>query len=91
MKKAIVFLFSLYSVVIANGFAIAGQSSLSSPQNVVVAGVFVNENNALSYSVQFKGVTVIEPSVLGITVDRINLGRDVTLGEPVKTLKKEQY
>lgn len=62
-----------------------------SPDEQVRASFSLTENNALSYHIDFRNSSVIEPSTLGITVDGIKLGRGVTIGLPTQHSVNERY
>jgi alpha-glucosidase len=53
--------------------------TVTGPDGAVVATVQTSSGN-LSYSVAYRGVTVIETSSLGITVNGTNLGSGLTIG-----------
>lgn len=64
---------------------------LKSPDGTIAVQVFVNREGALGYSVTYKNKQVIEPSVLGITVNGIRLGDGVIIGTSKKTVVDETY
>ena len=65
--------------------------TVESPDGSITATVFVSENGNLGYSVQKDGTDVLLRASLGLTVNGQDLGRDVTLGEPVETTLDETY
>mgnify|MGYP000015324715 CR=1 FL=1 len=65
--------------------------AVESPDGSITATVFVSENGNLGYSVQKDGTDVLLRASLGLTVNGQDLGRDVTLGEPVETTLDETY
>ncbi|GAA4445076.1 glycoside hydrolase family 97 protein [Novipirellula rosea] len=65
--------------------------NMTSPDGKVAASVFVTQSGDLRYRVQFKNQQVVEPSVLGITVDGVDLGNGVMLGDPDTSVVDETY
>ena len=58
----------------------SGHIALRSPSETIQASIRVDAGGSLSYSVKYKGVVVIEPSPLGITIDGVDLGKGVRAG-----------
>ena len=65
-------LFALVGLVLAGGDAVAAVN-VTGPDGTVVATVETSLGN-LNYYVKYRGVTVIETSALGITVNGTNMG-----------------
>lgn len=65
--------------------------AVESPDGSITATVFVSENGNLGYAVQKDGTDVLLRASLGLTVNGEDLGRGVTLGEPVKTTLDKTY
>jgi len=61
------------------GMAALATNTISSPDGNVVASVSTSSSN-LVYSVAYKGVTVVETSPLGLTVNHTNVGTGVIFG-----------
>ncbi len=57
----------------------AENGRLTSPDGLVSATVSIGESGQLSYAVTFRGVEVIAPSPIGLTLDGRDLGKVVTL------------
>jgi alpha-glucosidase len=69
-------------VIVALGLAVlncAHGNTITSPDGNAVATVSADSGN-LSYSISYRGVTVIESSPLGFTINNTNLGEGVVLG-----------
>lgn len=87
----------LHTLILLLGiFCIVGcgsdrETALESPEGKVTAEVFLDEAKALYYKVDFKGVTVVEPSRLGITIEGVDLGAGVVLGTPTLSEFDETY
>jgi alpha-glucosidase len=64
---------------------------MTSPDGRVSAHLFLNEDGELRYNVTFKTTPVVEPSALGITVDGIQLGAGVRLGQAGASIVDETY
>ncbi len=64
---------------------------MPSPDGKVSADLYSGKNGELRYHVSFKDSQVVESSGIGITVDGIDLGADVFLGKPKKSLVDESY
>jgi len=73
------------------GGRVPGNTSFQSPSGVLRASVGVSASGRLTYSVVRDGATVIEPSAMGITVDGVDLGQGVLLGEPTEKMISETY
>src|SRR5689334_6600330 len=71
-------LFVLAGLMLA-GTKVAGAVTILGPDGAVAATVQTTSGN-LNYSVMFHGVTVIETSALGVTVNGTNIGSGVTIG-----------
>jgi len=56
--------------------------TLESATGQVRGRIFPNEDGALVYAVEFEGREIIAPSRIGITVNGVDLGGKVVLGEP---------
>jgi alpha-glucosidase len=74
--------FELYAVIACCWVcrADAADIALRSPLETVEASIRVDAAGSLSYSVQYQGSVVIEPSPLGITIDEMDLGKGVRAG-----------
>ena len=59
---------------------------IKSPDNNIVSTFGKDKAGHLSYSITFKGKTVLMPSPIGIIVDSVDLGKNATTGK-VKTKK----
>lgn len=65
--------------------------TVKSPNNNIISTFATDNTGHLSYSVTFKGKTVILPSPIGIVVDSVDLGKNAKTGK-VKTQKiNESY
>jgi alpha-glucosidase len=64
--------------------------SVAGPDSAVVALVQTAAGN-LNYSVTYRGVTVIETSALGVTVNGTNLGSGVTMGSATAYSTNETF
>lgn len=62
--------------------AAQAELSLASPDGSVVASVSTDASAQLIYSVRFGGSVAVEPSPVGATVDGVELGAGVELGQP---------
>ena len=62
-----------------------------SPQRSVSAEVSVNDDGRLNLVVRRHGRAVIEEALIGVTVDGVDLGKDVTLGETSAYTVDETY
>jgi alpha-glucosidase len=69
----------------------AGVVVIRSPSGKLTARVYVDAARRLSWSLQLNGRALVEPSVLGISVDHADLGQDVELGEPIVTVTNDRY
>ena len=65
--------------------------TLSSPAGEITASIDGDAQGKLVYSVKRGGVTVIAPSRIGVTVDGVDLGAGVSLGEAVVGTVDERY
>ena len=90
MKRYRLSLFVALSVVMLWAHAGPAEESLTSP-GITVSAVVSVEDGRLRYRVNFMGADVIESSALGVTVDGIDLGSGVQLGEPRLTEIDERY
>jgi len=64
---------------------------VTSPGGTVSLTVGVSGQGRLNYRISSRGRAVVESSMLGITVDGLRLGRDVTLGPPTRRSLDETY
>jgi alpha-glucosidase len=64
---------------------------LAGPNGAVQFHLSVSEHSRLEYEVRFKNRPVIEMSRLGIILDNVDLGREVTVGEARTYRVKERY
>ena len=71
--------------------ASAAKLELASPAGVVKASVWAADGGQLTYSVQYVGTVVIEPSPMGITVDGVELSDGVRLEQPHRSQFNETY
>lgn len=65
--------------------------AVSSPDGNIVATVYVDENGSLGYSVKLGDTDVLLRASLGLTVDGVDMGKNITLGEPIETTLDETY
>ena len=64
---------------------------MTNPDGLVMATVSLNAQSELAYEVQWKENIVIEPSSLGITVDDVDFGKAVRLGNTKQSSHDETY
>jgi alpha-glucosidase len=64
---------------------------MASPDGNIEASLLVDDDQQLRYRVKFKKTEVVQSSPLGITVESVDLGSNVKLGEPKTTTVDEQY
>ncbi len=72
----------------------ANTLAIASPDGQIQVSVFVNNEGRLSYTARrLKGgnAVLLEASPLGITIDGVDLGQRVTLGECKRTARDERY
>ncbi|WP_345319793.1 glycoside hydrolase family 97 protein [Novipirellula rosea] len=62
-----------------------------SPDGSVSARLFVDEELRIRYQASFRGRQIVRPSVLGITVEGVDLGDGVKIGPPTKSVINEKY
>jgi len=65
--------------------------SLSSPDETITAILSTSGQGRLTLAITQAGGMVIEPSPLGVTVDNLDLGLDVSLGQPSHREIQETY
>ncbi len=78
---------SLLGVVPGNGAAVM----VVSPDKQIQVEIRADVERRLTWSVQRKNQTVLLPSPLGLTVDGVNLGDSVTLGQQSASTIHEEY
>lgn len=71
--------------------ALAAPVTLDSPNGNLHVVVDDTRPAGLTYTVTYKGRSVVEPSPLGITVEGQNLGEGATLGTPATKVNYESY
>lgn len=87
--KTLMILCAVTVLSAAAGFA-ADAVTLKSPDGQMV--LWVQAGERFSYSVQFHGTTVVEPSTMGVTVDGNDLGQNATFaGKPQTKEIHERY
>ena len=86
IRVLVTFAFNL-SLVLAAGC----EDTLTSPDGKVKVRVFVNDNNILTYNITRNRTKILQDSPIGITVDGIDLGSFVVLGEPEVHTVNETY
>ena len=64
---------------------------VTSPDGKVEASILVNAEGKLVYSLNRGGAVVIEESPMGVTIDKVDLGKGVELGNPDRDEIKEKY
>ena len=64
---------------------------VASPDGKVVAAVSVDPSGRLTYRLARDGAVVMGNSPMGITVDGQDLGANVSLGEPTRSVVNEKY
>jgi alpha-glucosidase len=78
---------SLLGAVPGNGAAV----TIISPDKQIKVEIRTDREKRLTWSAQRKNQTVLLPSPLGLTVDGVNLGESVTLGQPSTSAIHEKY
>ncbi|MDN3657142.1 glycoside hydrolase family 97 catalytic domain-containing protein [Ferruginibacter paludis] len=68
-----------------------GAVTLQSPDGKITTSISADSAGMLIYTVQYRGKTVILNSILGITVNQINLGKSVQMNDPVYSSVNEKY
>jgi alpha-glucosidase len=95
MKKVMLPLKSVLCLLLISGIGVAPLRSkditVTSPGGNVQLKLFVFENGRLGYEVIFNGKAVIEKSPMGITVDNIDLGQSVKIGDVEPYVINETY
>jgi len=95
MKKTIIFINALVSLLIVSCTGTATDTSkyfdVISPDGNVHLKVLVLDNARLGYEVTYKGKPVIDKSPMGITIDNLNLGDGVKIGNAVRYEINETY
>ena len=64
---------------------------VASPDGKVVASIYVNARGLLAYTLKRDTTDVLDESTMGITIDRTDLGKGVTLGEATSKTINEKY
>ncbi|MCU0959177.1 MAG: glycoside hydrolase family 97 protein [Pirellulaceae bacterium] len=85
------FMLTLGMLLALTGPTRAGTLQLDSPSGTLRAEVWCAADGRLSWSLQRLGRRVFDASPLGITVDGVDLGREVTLGDATSTLIHETF
>lgn len=67
------------------------EDEILSPDGQVVVNVMVDDSSQLRYGIAWNVQPVIESSALGISVDGIDLGAGVSIGEPTISRHDETY
>ncbi|TWT81435.1 Retaining alpha-galactosidase precursor [Planctomycetes bacterium CA13] len=71
--------------------ALGVTAELASPDGDVSSSLFIDDDKQLRYRVKFKGTEVVRSSALGISVDGVDLGSNVSLGIPKMSVVDESY
>jgi len=88
MKFRYVFVIvSLILALIGDGHAV----EIQSPNGQVRANVLVDDSGRLVYSLTRGDSTILQPSPMGITIDNVDLGQGVELGETQSSTINEKY
>ena len=87
MKRTSILLCTLLTSSLHAGMPI----TLSSPEGKVKASILVTAEGQLSYTLQRDTTVILEESPMGVTIDKVDLGKGVELGKPDKDEIKEKY
>lgn len=71
--------------------SLAQAAELKSPDGHLVATIETDSARNLVYTISRDGNVLIAPSRIGVTVDGVDLGKDITLGEEKRSAVDEQY
>lgn len=71
--------------------AASAEVVVKSPDGNISAVISTDATGQLQYELSCRGMTVVEKSSLGITVDNVNLGRDVEIGSHKKFRRSSKY
>lgn len=98
MTRSVAFGFGILLCAVAlpvsavRGAEAAGKPvTLVSPDGKITITVVVDAREQLTWSVQREGTAVLMPAPLGLTVDGNDLGKQVTLGQPIRSTFTEEY
>ncbi len=92
--KLMVFISLYYLIFILHGCNFLEKPNsfdLKSPDEKVTGTLFLNEANQLIYNISFNEQVVIENSCMGITVNSVDLGKDVEINRPESIVINQQY
>ena len=87
MKRTSILLCTLLTSSLHAGMPI----TLSSPEGKVKASILVTAEGQLSYTLQRDTTVILEESPMGVTIDKVDLGKGVELGNPDRDEIKEKY
>jgi len=82
--------FSCNLLLISCGSSIK-ELSVKSPDNAIQLNINLDSSGQLVYSLYQNKIPIIESSLLGITVDDIDLGKEISLGNPKSRKFDETY
>lgn len=91
MKKRLLLLTLSFICLAAISSFGQNQIQIKSPNGKIEAKVYVHGDGRLVYSVSFQNQPVLLPSALGITINRIDLGRGISLKTPQFSSHKDTY
>ena len=89
-KRPLLLTIFLIWLISISAFA-QNQIQVNSPNGKIEANIYANESGRLTYSVSFQNQSVLLPSALGLTINRIDLGKGIILKTPLFNSFDESY